>query len=379
MRPAGYHLTSVLLHALNAALVYFVARRLLRAAVPDAAGDPLALRAGSAVAALLFAVHPLRVESVAWVTERRDVLCGTFVLATVLAYLVAHDARADAVAARRWRRRAVVLFVLALLSKSMAVSLPVVLLLLDVYPLRRVTLGRGATFGPRAREAWREKLPFVALAAAASVVAVIALRAGGSATAFAALGAMDRAVLSVHSIAFYLWTTLAPTALSPLYELPLRIDPREARYLVSAAVTLGVTAAVLALRRRWPALPVAWASYLVMLLPVSGIVQNGPHMAADRYTYLPCVGWAILAGAVVRRAWPRAWPRAAALSLTAGALAVLVTLTERQIVVWHDSETLWTQDGPERHRARQDRCAARRDGYARRRHRSFPPGACHPS
>src|SRR5439155_18852112 len=138
MRPAGYHAVNVGLHALAAVIAYFVARRVLAAAVgPVQAG---ALRAGAAVAALIFAVHPLRVESVAWITERRDVLCGVFFLLAVLCYLHAHDS-----GARRpigWYGSAVVLAALALLSKAMAVTLPVLLLVLDVYPLRRLGPGR---------------------------------------------------------------------------------------------------------------------------------------------------------------------------------------------------------------------------------------------
>jgi len=136
MRPAGYHAVNVGLHALAAVIAYFVARRVLAAAVgPVQAG---ALRAGAAVAALIFAVHPLRVESVAWITERRDVLCGVFFLLAVLCYLRALDSGAR----RRWYWLAVALAALALASKAMAVTLPAVLLLLDIYPLGRLGPGR---------------------------------------------------------------------------------------------------------------------------------------------------------------------------------------------------------------------------------------------
>src|SRR5213593_4610372 len=142
MNPVGYHLTNLLLHMANAAVFYAIGVRLLGAAKPDEANG-VREKLGAAVAALLFAVHPLRVESVAWATERRDVLCGLFYLLAVLAYLRAWRGPADGAVARRWYWSSVVLFALALLSKAMAMTLPVTLLILDIYPLRRLTRGTG--------------------------------------------------------------------------------------------------------------------------------------------------------------------------------------------------------------------------------------------
>src|SRR5206468_4887107 len=172
LEPVGYHLTSLVLHATSAAVFYLVARRILSLALPDPddrgqAG--LALSAG--FAALLFALHPLRAESVAWATERRDVLLGLFYLLTILAYLRACER------GNRWRRwywATVALFGCALFSKSMAVSLPVVLLILDVYPLRRLG-GASGWWTSSALRVHAEKLPFVALAGAVSALAFVAL------------------------------------------------------------------------------------------------------------------------------------------------------------------------------------------------------------
>src|SRR5437899_9017637 len=168
LEPLGYHLTNLVLHATSAAVFYLVARRILSLAVPDPddrgqAG--LALSAG--FAALLFALHPLRAESVAWATERRDVLLGLFYLLTILAYLRACE-RGER--GRGWYWGAVGLFACALLSKSMAVSLPAVLLILHVYLLHRL----GGSIGWWTKPAWRiylEKVPFVLLAGVASAVA----------------------------------------------------------------------------------------------------------------------------------------------------------------------------------------------------------------
>lgn len=325
MNPAGYHLTSVLLHAANAVLVYAVARRLIAAALPGTAGGALAL--GSAVAALLFAVHPLRDESVAWATERRDVLCGLFYLLTVLAYL-----RYCASASRRWYRLSLAFLAAALLSKAMAVTLPVVLLLLDAYPLRR--------------RAWREKLPFFALSLAAGAVALVAQRAAGATSTVTFLGPLERVAIACYSLAFYLWKTLVPRHLSPIYELPARVDAFASSYVASTLAVLALSVLAIALRRRWPAFTVVWAGYVVTVLPVSGLVQVGPQIAADRYTYLALLGGAVLAGGALARAGlALGAQRAAGPLLGAGAsvlVVVLVVLTLNQTQVWRNSETLWT-------------------------------------
>jgi len=325
MEPKGYHLTNVFLHAANAALVSLLATRLL--AQTGARG--VARLLGAAAAALFFALHPLRVESVAWVTERRDVLCGLFFLLAVLAYLRATTV--DPVWRSRWYWLAVGAFALALGSKSMAVSLPVILLILDVYPL-------GRWHGAR-RARLVEKIPFLLLSLLASSVAMVAVRAGGSVSTLADLGVAQRLAISAYALVFYLWKVSVPIGLSPLYGLQPDLDPAAPVYLLCVALVVSITAAALALRARWPWVLAAWAAYVVMLLPVLGIFHNGPQIAADRYTYLPCLPFSLLAGQgvvlLVRRAW--------LIPVPALALCLLSFLTVLQIGVWRDAESLWTR------------------------------------
>src|SRR5207244_2221065 len=293
MNPVGYHLTSLLLHAANAVVFFFVVRRILTRALPSLSEHGYALAVSSGLAALVFAIHPLRVESVAWVTERRDVLSGLFYLVTILVYLRACEGEERG---RRWYWLAVATFVLALLSKSMVVNLPVVLLILDVYPLRRLGGSIGWWSAP-ARRVYVEKIPFVLLAAAASAIAVMAQSSVHAAVSLAQLSALDRLAVAAYGLSFYLWKTIVPLNLSPLYELRPPVNPGATPFILSYGVILAITAIILALRRRVPGLPAAWLVYVVVLLPVLGIVQSGPQIAADRYTYLAGLGWAILAGA----------------------------------------------------------------------------------
>src|SRR5437660_5511944 len=203
---------------------------------------------------------------------------------------------------RGWYWLSVAVFVLALLSKSMVVNLPVVLLILDVYPLRRLGGAIGWWSEP-ARRIYIEKIPFVLLAAAASAIAVMAQSSVHAAASLAQLSLPGRLVVSAYGVSFYLWKMVVPVNLSPLYELPRTVDPWATPFILSHGVVVAITAIVLALRRRVPGLPAAWVAYVVILLPVLGIVQSGPQIAADRYTYLAGLGGAILAGAGLLSCW----------------------------------------------------------------------------
>lgn len=335
--PWGYHLGNLLLHSANVALLWLVARRLLA----TGSGAPItssAIASGATIAALVWGLHPLRAEAVAWASARRDVLCGLFYLLAVLAYLrgVARGAGIE----RRWWGLSVGAFAAALSSKAIAMTLPLTLLLLDVYPLRRRGLGWWALV--------REKLPYAMLAAAAGVVAFVAREESGNITGYGQYGAGTRGVLATYAFWFYPWKFLWPAGLSPMYELPQRVDLGQGRFLGPLLAVTALTATFWLLRRRWPAGLAAWAQSAIVLLPISGVVHSGNQLVADRYSYLSGLGLAVLAGAGVAwtlrhgagqpvRGWirPLAWASAALVVLALGATA------RTQTAIWKDSETLW--------------------------------------
>ena len=332
MSAWGYRLTSLLLHAATALTFYFLSLRLLALALGGATPGPLQLRLGAAAAAIFFAAHPLRAESVAWVTERRDVLSGLFYVGAILAYVKAVDdgkRRVDLY----WT--AVALFVGALLSKSITATLPVVLLVLDIYPLRRL----GGPRGWARWHVWVEKLPFVVLGLAASALAFVALLPLGNMRSLAFMSPLLRVVLALYSLAFYLWKTVWPTELSPLYTFPLNVT------YYHFALAIGGTILAVVLCRRMPAFSASWIIYMATLVPVSGIFHNGPQTVADRYSYLSCLPWALWAGAAV--AWrpgrnPRARALAAGFRTVVGvALLTFGLLAWQQAAIWHDSVALW--------------------------------------
>ncbi len=314
LNPRGYHLTNLLLHAANGVVFYWVARRLL-------GGRSLP----AATAAALFALHPLRVESVAWVSERRDVLSGLFYLLSALAYLRAQQEGPR----RRWMVVSVVVFAAALLSKVIVVSLPVALLALDFYPLRRRWSAALLV----------EKIPYVLLGGGAAVAALALQPAGVSgfaehATVLPAL----RLGLSVYGLAFYLWKTVWPLALYPQYVYAPDVLPADLRILWSGAIVTGLTILLVAWRRRFPAALAVWVCYVASLLPVLSIARVDPQQyVADHHTYLATLGLALLAAAGVS---------ALTVRYAVGTVALLVlplgVLTNRQAGVWHDSVRLWT-------------------------------------
>jgi tetratricopeptide (TPR) repeat protein len=315
MRPFGHHLANVLFHLANTLLVLLLWSRLTGRVWPSAA------------VAALFAVHPLRVESVAWVAERKDVLSAFFGLLALLAYVRY---------ARRGSRGAFIaaaaLLTASLLSKPMLVTFPFLLLLLDVWPLER--MNRGSV-----RRLLLEKIPFLLLSIASCIVTIWASGSGG-AMADNRLAFAARLSNALVSCVAYLEKTLAPFSLSVLYPHP----GRASWWAIPAAAFL---AAISLLALRWAKsrsyVAVGWFWFLGTLVPVIGLVQVGWQARADRYTYLPSIGLAV---ALVwglcdlgRRlaAGPRLLQAAAV-----AAVGSLSFLTWRQIGYWKDSVTLYT-------------------------------------
>ena len=321
LRPGGHHLTSVLLHALSVWILFVILRRMTGATWR------------SFMVAALFGLHPLRVESVAWVSERKDVLSAFFWMLTLGAYV-------------GWARRektvfywlALLFLALGLMSKAMLVTLPFVLLLLDYWPLGRLGTSRQPGGKPLRRLAV-EKIPFFAVVAIAGIVTLAVQGRAGAVSDLAVLPLGSRIGNALVTYVRYLGELFFPANLAVYYPYAA---VSLAAVLGAAALVLGLSALAVAQRRRRPFLFVGWFWYLGTLVPVIGIVQVGSQAMADRYTYLPSIGiflalvWG-LAEAIA------GWTRRKAIAATAGAavLAVCALLTRRQISVWSDSESLF--------------------------------------
>ncbi len=318
LAPGGHHLENAALHALNAVLCFLFLRR------------TTATLWASALAALLFAVHPQRVESVAWASERKDVLAGTFFFLTLLAY----ERYARAPGPRRYVL-VLLAFALGLLAKPMLVTLPVVLLLLDRWPLARTTPWRALLL---------EKLPLFGLALGSAAVTLLAQRAAGAVSTLEQLALAQRLGLAVLGTWAYLAQAFWPSGLAFFYPHPARSAPDAFAPLATPVLlgTLALVALTLAawrLRRRAPALVVGWAWMLVMFLPVIGLVQVGRQFIADRYAYLPLLGLVLALVYGVGALAPAAARRALfALGVALG--AALAAVSFRQVGTWKDDRAL---------------------------------------
>jgi hypothetical protein len=340
--PGGYHLASLALYCLVAVALYGLAVEAVARSRPGLwRDDPGTVRACACLAVGLYVAHPLRAQVVAWASCQSYVACGLFSVLTVLAYLRAHDAPPRV--RRGWLVGCFLLYAGALLSKAPAVTLPAVMLVLDVYPLGR--LGPGRWRGPGPRRVYCEKVPFAALSLVFAALAVWA-RARAM-TPFPGHGAEARVARACYNVVFYLVKTLDPVRISPCYPVPLRMTLSEPRFLLSAAGVVAVSAILVAARRRVPGALAAWVVYLVMLAPSSGLFRTGgAYVAADRYCFMPMMGIAVLAtSALCAVVGGGRVPRAVALGvLLAGAVVgvTLVARTRDECRTWHDSESLWS-------------------------------------
>jgi Tfp pilus assembly protein PilF len=329
----GHHATSVALHAVNTILFFL----LLRSTTDQSAA--------SFVAAFLFGLHPLRVEAVAWVASRKDVLCGLFFLLSLLTYSAYARRRDGAVAGNASLPyvAAVLLHGAALLAKPAAVTLPFVLLLLDVWPLNRYQTP--SPTGTAQRRLLPEKVPFFAISLVHALLTLAAQRS--TMASFESIPLSMRIGNAAVFLGWQVWASLCPIGLAASYPFPRQGYP--AHLVELSVIALGAcTATCLALRRRVPALPVGWLWFTGMLVPVLGLLQQGDQGVADRWTYLPGLGMAIALAFPAAQAvttLPRQSGRRLA-RVTAGLVfgfvaIMLMVASARQVAHWRDAETLW--------------------------------------
>ena len=375
LNPLGHHLTNNILHVANTFIVVLLVMKLLEAAnrpqhnapsAPPLNFSPRRIRPGAerggwgelnptftliaaGTTGLLFGLHPLHVESVAWVAERKDLLCAFFYLLSIIMYMkfamsapgsrfTIHDSRSA-----RFLFYALCLFILALLSKPMAVSLPVVLLLLDWYPLERFRSFRAFL------SALLEKLPLILLSIASSAITVVAQKTGGAMEPLRFVPLTTRLLVAGRSLSVYLWKMVMPLDLVPFYPYPQDASFLSPQYLFALLLAAAMTIACLAAARRQKVWLAAWGYYIVTLLPVIGIVQVGSQSMADRYTYLPSIGPFLIAGVVAAGAYGKmARGRKRSLPKLAGGIAAVVLLTSmsyltvQQVHVWKNGMAFWS-------------------------------------
>jgi len=327
LSPGPQHFTSVLFHAANAALVFGLWWRLT------------ARLSASAMVAALFAWHPLHVESVAWIAERKDVLSTFFALLSLLSYV--RFARENT-GGQYWL--AVFFFALGLLAKPMLVTLPCVFLLLDYWPLERHAIGESSTANDpkkprRAAGLIQEKWPFWLVSGCSCVVTILAQKSGGAVMSLARVPLPERLENVPVAVLAYLRKIFWPADLCPIYPLH---EPSLWQATGSLAGLVVILLVAWRWRRKHPCLMVGWFWFLGTLVPVLGLVQVGLQAMADRYTYFPAIGFfaaLVFPAADVLQEW-RA-PKWIVTGLSGGVLVACICATENQLTFWHDSEALF--------------------------------------
>ncbi len=347
--PGGHHLVNMVLHCANAVLLFLALRLMTGALWP------------CFVVAVLFAAHPLRAESVAWAAERKDVLCGLFWMATMLAYAIyarrpplAQSTSKEATGTALLYLLVNVFMAFGLMAKSMIVTLPCVLILLDIWPLGRwksVLFPTGATEGGidifRGFLLLAEKVPLFAMVIADSLVEVVGQERGVALNSLAGLPMWARLLNAVESCGEYLRQTFWPTDLAPFYAHQYMLFERfdrefYVRFWISLSLMIAITVLGIVFFRRRQYLAVGWFWYLGALMPVIGIVQVGTQARADRYTYLPMIGFYIMVAWLLKELADR-WPSSRPV-LAAGGVLVFTAMSVasfRQVSLWFNSYTLF--------------------------------------
>jgi len=337
--PMGHHFIGIIFHGFNAIWVYFIFIRLATIIQPGwDKVTPLFL--GGIVTALLFACHPLRVESVAWASEKKDLLSAFFILPTFLTYLNFTNHQ-ESKFKNRWYFLTLILFILSLMSKPMVVTFPVLLLIIDAFILNR-TAGL-KTIVP----ILIEKIPFFIISLTFGILAIFSQTGSGAIVSLETLTLDNRLLNAIRVLIFYISKTIYPQSLVPLYPLPMDLSLGDHRIIFALAIFFGITLICIKLwKNEKPLCLAAWLYYLVAVLPIIGLIQVGRQGAADRYTYLPTLSFYFLLGGCIAwflikysPAFKKKFYVFLGLIIGGGILTGLAIKTDKQIKVWNNSET----------------------------------------
>lgn len=338
--PKVYHLHNLLLHTINSVLVFFLSLNILKLVVLNGClsleklsnermGKITPTLWSAALTALLFALHPIHVESVAWITERKDLLCCLFFFASLLVYL--DYISSDKGKSGKWWI-CLGLFTLALLSKPMAITLPLVLLLLDIWPLNR--------FDSKWPKILWEKIPFFLLSIFITITTIFAQSSAGAIADTTEVSIDFRLMNAFHSLVFYMWKMIIPIDLVPFYPITHQGAEAFSAANVGALLIVILTSIVCFIYRKYrPYLALSGLYYFITLAPVLGIIQVGGQAAADRYSYIPSLSILLLFSTSVVVFFYHY--RLVLTGLSSGLIIILGFTTMQQIFIWNNSVSLW--------------------------------------
>ncbi len=344
VNPQGHHFTSAFIHGLNAFLIFLLFELISRTSFPENR-HKIPIRYVGVAVAILFAIHPLRAESVAWVSERKDLLCALFVLLAYRSYISFH-AQTAVETHRGWPISALLFSMLALMAKPMAVTIPVVLLIFDLFPLRRAVNVRGIfCLGI-------EKWPFFILSLSVGLITIFGQKKVGALAPITDLSFFERGINSLYNVFFYLGKTLFPLNLAPFYPYAESLTIWTSKFVVALFFFFGISIFCFIRWRQgqkyWGA---AWLYYLTVVAPVIGLIQVGSQGAADRYTYLPTLSLYFLFGSallyqIILLKSDSQKKRTFFLVSTIGVFLFIcfASVAIKQIKIWKNGESLWRRN-----------------------------------
>lgn len=351
LKPFGHHLTNNFLHAVNTAIVVWLVQLLIRiesfTRPKEAPFDTRFLLIASGTTALFFGLHPIHVESVAWVSERKDLLYSLFYMTSIIAYIHFVSSQKNNTPLEWYKHRlywlTLTLFLLSLASKPMAVTLPAVLMILDWYPLRRISQTKPPL------TLLYEKVPLFALSAAISIITIVAQKTAGGLKSLENATISIRTAVAFRSLAEYLWNLFLPIKLLPFYPYPKDAALVKPVYLASAVIVIAITVMVVLLAKKQKIWLVVWSCFVISVLPVLGFFQAGWQAKADRFVYLPSLCLFLSVGIGCASAWEgisnlkshKQFFRTISAILICGVCLLMLLLTTRQISIWKSTTSLW--------------------------------------
>ena len=347
LNPFGYHFANLLLHCTNAVLVFVIIRRLLLSGGSDVSGaetrEYVSIAAG--LGALLWAIHPLRVEPVAWATGLPYDLSLFFMLVSFVCYLRMNCAEQPMTRRRFYYWASILNFVFSLLSYPVTIGYSVVLVVVDVFPLKRISLSRGRWWDAKARQIWLEKVPFLAVTCLFVGIALYGrIKPTGiwrEAVPIENFGLASRTMQAFYIWAYYFWKPWLPTNLSPVYTTLISIEPTDRPFWLSIGLIFGMSLLVWWKRREWPSAFALWICHLALLVPVLGLTEH-PHFSSDRYGIVVGILWPILIAAGLFRFSAGGRARVTLVTASVVVVAVLGWMSKAQVRIWRDDIALFS-------------------------------------
>jgi hypothetical protein len=344
LNPRGYHLTNIALHTLNCLFVFFLSLKLVNSLNGFAKNATNNATLIAALSAIFFAIHPIHVESVAWISERKDLLYSFFFLLSISFYIrftASHEKR-------KWPFYyiSLALYWLSLMSKPMAVTLPLILVIIDVYPLSKIKLPSS----PRSVFTLLiDKIPYFILAFLASMATIWAQQSGGAIKSVTTISVLTRLAVAIRAYIFYIIKIILPFDLAPFYPHPAisNFDVPNIHYAAYFTVFLVITALCVWTFRTKPVFTALWSNYVITLAPVIGIIHVGGQAAADRYMYMASLSPFLLISlgiTVLITRLPKLSYRVPIVIFLICITAFQIVQTRKQISIWRDSIALWNYE-----------------------------------